>query len=74
MGKFGSLIDIDRKLLFSRTARRVSFFAQRRDFQHGASLFKEPLIKKPSTKTSSRWIKKWERAEGRKGLRQQSGG
>jgi hypothetical protein len=35
---------------------------------------KEPLIKKPSTKTSSRWIKKWERAEGRKGLRQQSGG
>jgi C-terminal processing protease CtpA/Prc len=27
-------------LLFSRTARRVSFFAQRRDFQHGASLFK----------------------------------
>jgi hypothetical protein len=24
---------------FSRTARRVSFFAQRRDFQHGASLF-----------------------------------
>ncbi len=26
-------------MLFSRTARRVSFFAQRRDFQHGASLF-----------------------------------
>jgi hypothetical protein len=38
------------------------------------STFREPLIKKPSTKTSSRWIKKWERAEGRKGLRQQSGG
>jgi hypothetical protein len=34
---------IDRKLLFSRTARRVSFFAQRRDFQHGASLFIQPL-------------------------------
>jgi hypothetical protein len=33
------LLVIDRKLLFSRTARRVSFFAQRRDFQHGASLF-----------------------------------
>ena len=35
---------IDRKLLFSRTARRVSFFAQRRDFQHGASLFSQVWI------------------------------
>jgi hypothetical protein len=34
----------------------------------------EPLIKDPSLKTSPHRIKKWERAEGRKGLRQQSGG
>jgi hypothetical protein len=38
---YESWLVIDRKLLFSRTARRVSFFAQRRDFQHGASLFME---------------------------------
>ena len=38
------LVMIDRKLLFSRTARRVSFFAQRRDFQHGASLFKQSSV------------------------------
>jgi hypothetical protein len=42
--KHGSGNRIDRKLLFSRTARRVSFFAQRRDFQHGASLFKEGKV------------------------------
>jgi hypothetical protein len=35
---------------------------------------REPLIKDPSLKTSPHRIKKWERAEGRKGLRQQSGG
>lgn len=36
------------------------------------SMLKEPLIKDPSTKTSCHWIKKWERAEVQKGLRQQS--
>ena len=35
---------------------------------------KEPLIKDPSMKTSAHWIKKWERTEGQKGLRLQSGG
>ena len=35
---------------------------------------KEPLIKDPSMKISAHWIKKWERTEGQKGLRLQSGG
>ena len=35
---------------------------------------KEPLIKDPSTKISAHWIKKWERAEVQKVLRQQLGG
>ena len=35
---------------------------------------KEPLIKDLSMKISAHWIKKWERTEGQKGLRLQSGG
>ena len=39
-----------------------------------AITIKEPLIKDPSMKISAHWIKKWERTEGQKGLRLQSGG
>jgi hypothetical protein len=68
-------------MLAAQHGGRISRDSERRGFRVGLAANRKaasgaregPLMKKPGAKTSPRGIKKVERAEGQKGLRQQSG-